>query len=154
GATGATGAGHTLVLKTGTDSVSGDNTVNNDDQLFLAMGANEIWEFEAFIIASVGASNDPDFKFTFAVPTGATINWVATRQKDSDANSGGLVPVTASGTERNVNMDNNDVFFVRVRGIVQNGSNAGNLQFQWAQNNANATATSVQINSFLKAGKF
>jgi hypothetical protein len=134
--------------------VSLDNTVNDDDELFLAMGPNEAWEFEALVIASVGNDNAPDFRFTFAVPTGATIRWVATQQEDSDVNSSGQVPVLASGTERTINMMANDTFFVRVRGVVQTAGTGGNLQFQWAQGNSNATPTSVQVNSFLKAGKF
>jgi len=134
--------------------VTNDATVNNDDELFLAMGANEAWEFEAFVIASVGNDNAPDFRFTFAVPSGATIRWVATQQKDSDPNVTGQVPVLASGIERTVNMSGNDVFFVQVRGVVQTAGTGGNLQFQWAQGSAHATPTSVQLNSFLKAGKF
>jgi hypothetical protein len=134
--------------------VNNDNTVNNDDELFISMGANEAWEFEAFVIASVGTSAAPDFKFTFAVPAGATIRWVASHQQDTDQNETSLIPVSASGTERTADMGNSAVHVVRVRGFVQTAGTGGNLQFQWAQANANAVFTTVQANSFLKAGKF
>jgi hypothetical protein len=51
-------------------------------------------------------------------------------------------------------MGNSAVHVVRVRGFVQTAGTGGNLQFQWAQANANAVFTTVQANSFLKAGKF
>jgi hypothetical protein len=36
-------------------------------------------------------------------------------------------------------------------GIVANGANAGNLQFQHAQNTSEATNSTRQANSFLRA---
>jgi hypothetical protein len=67
---------------------------------------------------------------------------------------GHQLPVLGSGDERTINMGPNNVYFLRVRGIVQTAGTGGNLQFQWSQANSNAVATSVLVNSFLKAGKF
>jgi len=43
---------------------------------------------------------------------------------------------------------------VKLSGIVVNGSNAGDLQLQWAQNTSNGTSVTVQQRSFLLGSKF
>ena len=44
--------------------------------------------------------------------------------------------------------------FVDISFIVVNGSTAGDLQFQWAQNTSNSTAVKVEQRSFLLGSKF
>jgi hypothetical protein len=154
GPEGPAGAGHTLIRKAANESVTNSTTLQNDDHLVLAMGANEAWEFEAWILAGVGNSGTPDFKYTFAAPAGSTINWVASHQQVASTAQTNVAMVTASGTTVNIDMTSNQTYLVRVRGVVVTGGTAGNLQLQWAQNALNAVATTVQANSFLKAGKF
>ncbi len=137
--------------KTSTQSITSSTTLTNDTALVLAMAANDTWEFEAFILCT-SSSSTPDIKYTFTVPTGATITWVSDFQEGSGLTNNNIV--TSSGTSVNnaITAGSNDI--IRVRGVVTNGSNAGNLQFQWSQNSSNGNATQVLSNSFIKAGKF
>ncbi len=152
GPTGATGAGHTLVRKTADENVTNSTTLQNDDHLFVAMAANDVWEFEA-VVYFTSTSNTPDFKATFTVPTGATIRWYAEfRETDGGTATGALI--NASATTTAYDMTGNQSAVMRARGVVINGANAGNLQMQWAQNASSGTAMTVQSGSFLKAGKF
>jgi len=134
---------------------AGQNTgsaVQNDDHLFITLGANETWDFEAFIIATSTASN-PDIKVTFTAPTGAgtTLIWTAEKQEGANLEIASLV--TASGTERNFTIGANATIIFRVKGVVATAGTAGSLQFRWAQNTAHGTSTTVLANSFLKATK-
>jgi hypothetical protein len=62
--------------------------------------------------------------------------------------------VTASGTANTLSIAAGGTYLIRIRGLVANSTTAGTLQFEWAQNASNATATQVLSNSFLKAGSF
>lgn len=141
----------TLVRKTANESVTSSTSLQNDDHLVLALGANESWEFDAFVFCTSG-SNTPDIKFAFTVPTGTTLNWVSEFQEGSTVSNNSLI--TASGTSVNNAITSGSTDLIRIRGVVTTGANAGNLQFQWAQNSSNGTSTQVLANSYLKAGKF
>jgi hypothetical protein len=118
------------------------------------MAANEVWEFEAYVICTTNNDSGPDIKYTFTVPTGATINWVSTFQDSVNAQSDKQV-VTASGTSIvGAISAGTPSCVMRARGIVVNGGTAGNLQFQWAQSSSDTSFTRVQTNSYIKAGKF
>jgi hypothetical protein len=145
------------VLKTTNESVTSSTTFQNDDHLVLTLGANETWEFEGWIVASVGNNNAPDFKYRFVLPAGASIIYNRTHQLTTASSASEFALVTAASgasSEFSIDMASNNVFLVRVRGVVTNGNTAGNLQFQWAQNSSHSTATTVQAGSFIKAGKF
>ena len=151
GPQGPAGAGNTLVRKTADESVTSSTTLQNDDHLSLEVGANETWEFEAFILAT-SSSQTPDLKFTFTVPTGTSIDWTANSVDSSAASS--YPPVSASGTSVSPAISANAMMVVRVRGVLTVGSTAGSLQLQWSQNQSNNNAVTVKARSFLKGGKF
>jgi hypothetical protein len=151
GPEGPVGAGHTLIRKTASESVTNNATPQNDDHLVLAIAGNEVWEFEAFILCT-STSNAPDIKFTFTAPAGATISWLSSYNESTNLTNNALI--SASGTTANNAITGGSTGVIRVRGVVVNGATAGNLQFQWSQNSSNGTATQVLTNSFMKAGKF
>jgi hypothetical protein len=62
-----------VVRKTANETVSWSASLQNDDHLTFNIGANETWVVTYHIIATTqSASATPDFKFGFAVPSGAT----------------------------------------------------------------------------------
>ena len=92
-----------------------------------------------------------DIKVTFIFPSGGTIYWQGNIVNVTSSSQSGVI--TASGTTFTADTSGNSL--VRFRGVIQNGSTAGNLQFQFAQNVADATTpTVVKALSFLKSGKF
>lgn len=119
-------------------------TLTNDSELAFAIGANETWAFR--FIVSANAGTGPDIKFAVTAPGGATCdaNLIDHEAAVSIANiacgvSTGLV--TGTGLP--------DVY--EITGTVRNGGTAGTVNLQWAQNTANATATTVFAGSFLHA---
>jgi len=159
GATGATGptgpAGSVFdfkLRKTADESVASSTTLQNDDTLKIALAANDAVEFSGMLFVS-STSSTPDIKVTFTVPSGATVRWFAEWfQTGSTYQNSGLV--IASGTTASFTVAANTLGTVKFSGIVVNGSTAGDLQFQWAQNASNSAAVKVEQRSFLLGSKF
>jgi hypothetical protein len=155
GATGATGPAGSVfdykLRKTADESVSSSTTLQNDDVLKIALAASDAVEFSAVMFVS-STSSTPDFKMTFTVPSGASVRWLA--EYFDGANYQGSSVITGSGTTVAFGVAANVVGMVKLSGIVVNGSNAGDLQLQWAQNTSNGTAVKVEQRSFLLGSKF
>lgn len=161
GPTGAPGAvgpqgpagdsGQVRVRKAPRTSTASDTSVNDDPHLLVAVGTNEIWDVEAFIIAT-SSSSTPDIKITFNVPTGATIIWTSEKQKGTGVTISNLV--TTSADEENFSIAANATIIFRVKGTVSTTATSGNLMFRGAQNSCNGTATQVLVNSWMKSTKF
>jgi len=137
--------------KTADESVSSSTTLQNDDVLKIALAASDAVEFSAVMFVS-STSSTPDFKMAFTVPSGASVRWMA--EYFDGANYQGSSVITGSGTTVNFAVAANTLGMVKLSGIVVNGSNAGDLQLQWAQNTSNGTSVTVQQRSFLLGSKF
>ncbi len=139
----------TIVRKTADETVNNSDTLQNDDELLLAVAVNEVWTFFMWFVFNSGTT--PDFKFTFTVPTNGSLKTIF----------GGDVAVTTVTTAiaENTGTDVRDVAGVGadraylIWGKYVGGDTAGNIQFQWAQNVANASNTIVRANSFMIAHK-
>ncbi|MBI3273623.1 MAG: hypothetical protein HYZ69_00610, partial [Candidatus Colwellbacteria bacterium] len=133
------------------ETVNNSATLQNDDALFLAMAANETWFFFLYF-ATVGNST-ADFKFAFTIPSGATMRWSRDLFKiHTDSTTQFSASVTTSGGTDSFDGNASEIGSY-LAGVVVNGSTAGNLQFQWAQNTATAVDTKVLTNSYLEAHK-
>lgn len=144
----------TLVRKTSDESVTNSTNVQSDDQLSLAIGANETWEFEYFLIAS-SSSTARDIKYTLSMRNAGdtadvsvtSIAWTSNVQNGAD-----ISQITSNSATATAAVDDS-INFIRIRGVVTSNG-AGTLRLRWAQNSSGSQATVVQANSFLKAGKF
>lgn len=138
-----------LAAKGADEIVNNSTTLQNDDDLFIALGANETWKFFAFLLYENNSSGGADdLKVGWTVPSGATIRWMPqglnatnTFYSDHDAYSGGTAAFGTSTIER----------IALMHGFVFTSTTAGNLQLQWAQGVASATDLRVQRGSFLEA---
>ncbi|MBI4496319.1 MAG: hypothetical protein HY689_00235 [Chloroflexi bacterium] len=135
-----------IVRKTSDETVNNSNTLQNDDELFHALAANEVWEFRCLILRSY-TDGTPDIKVAFTVPTGATLTWRTVTRAAGSATTD-ETPVGASGSAASQESIVSPMLMV-LEGLVINGANAGNLQLQWAQNTAHASDTKVLANSVL-----
>jgi hypothetical protein len=139
------------IIKTSDETVT-NNTLQDDNELFLAMAANETWYF-TLSIGHIGNAT-ADFKYSITVPTGATLRWGCTGALVDQA--GVLTEcqsITTSGSlGARISGATTDRHFMAF-GVVVNGSTAGNLQFQWAQDTTTAVDTKVLTNSYLEAHK-
>lgn len=137
------GVSPTIVLKTSNEIVNNSTTLQNDDELLLAIGANEKWLVKVHI--NVSGSQDSDFKWTFIAPTGATGYWCVPQGGQLVRAFAEVVDTTIAGT-----FEQYVIHFPFVITIL-NGSNAGNLQLQWCQNTAVVENTTVKKDSSLIA---
>lgn len=125
------------VNKTADETVNNSDTFQNDDELLLAIGANEVWAFELYLLSSSSAV--ADYKGKFVGPSGATVyaQFASSNHLPADQT---LVGVGRVGG-----------VFQKWHGVIINGATAGNLQFQWAQDAAEASDTKVLAGSCLVA---
>lgn len=134
--------------KSADETVNGSATVQDDNDLFFAVAAGETWVCEFHLSITTGAT--PDFKFAITVPSGATVTYSVLAL--SGANVANLNPsrATASGAELTL-ISTPGVIDALVRAVVVNGATAGNVQLRWAQNTSDASNTTVEDGSWLRA---
>lgn len=146
---GFTGVGDRIIVrKTADETVNNSTTLQNDDELLLAVGANEIWVIRLAII-TISVSDTPDVKIAVTVPTGASFNGMLFYHNAAfgDAHD----EVTAATAARVVGATTGAYFEAILEGVIVVGATAGNFQLQWAQNVATAEDTTVKANSYLIA---
>ncbi len=121
-------------------------TLQADDELSFSIGANETWNYRFLLHITMNAT--PDIKFSVSAPTGATCvngfsdfeNAISVANVACGVSSGNIAGVTAT-----------DVY--EVSGSITNGSTAGTVTLNWAQNTANAANTIVRAGSYVEASR-
>jgi hypothetical protein len=141
-----------IVRKTSNESVNASTTLQDDDELLFAIGASEVWAWEAEIWYD--AADAANFKFAYTVPTSASLRWADIGSDSGDAASPGVAVTTVSGTARTASATGvGTTRHTRHSGVVVNSTNAGNVTLQWAQNTSNVSNATVQANSIIKCWK-
>ncbi|MFG2380550.1 hypothetical protein [Streptomyces avermitilis] len=134
-----TGVGQVqFARKTADQSKTSTTTLGNDTHLFLPVVANATYSLFLLCVFSGGTTGD--IKFDWAVPSGTVLRW-ADQTGASGLNTDVDVYSAPGGTTQ--------VAF-QIWATVVTSSTAGNLQFRWAQNASDATATIVRANSMLQ----
>lgn len=143
---------HLLVRKSSDESVTSSTTLQDDDELKFAIGANEKWVAD-FWIAGYSSSGTPDMKVAINIPSGATVTYWVVTSPSSQPSSGDLCSklATSPGTAFVCPLDQNGPHGYMVHVSVSNSTTAGDVVLQWAQNTSNATATTVKAGSSLEA---
>lgn len=136
-------------VKTADQSRTSSTALTDETHLQSTIGPNETWIFTwllSCVFSAVG-----QLKVAVVVPSGATLLAVA------EMHPNGIVPAfgvaTASGTGIPLVSALSTSGVVRVTATVANGSTAGTVKLQIAQNTSDGTATTVQANSNLVAVK-
>ncbi|MBL7998705.1 MAG: hypothetical protein JNL32_08725 [Candidatus Kapabacteria bacterium] len=138
--------GTDIVYKTSSETVTSSTTLQNDDHLFMAIGANEVWQYE-FVVHVTG--NPGSIKFAITHPAGASMRFGC--QMDNELSEDEYEHINVSGTATTTwfNIVDAGTIFV-IKGLVVNSTTAGNVRLQWAQNSSNGTGTSVLNLSYMK----
>ena len=125
----------------------GDNALKNDDTLSFPIGVNQrvIGEF----VIAYYAHSVKDFHNKLVGPTGSTIVW------GYDGSNNGDVEVSNAGEASDATViweettGDNDVGFIKISFIIENGSTAGTVNYQWA---ALETTGDAANKVYIKAG--
>lgn len=141
----------TTVYKTADENVNNSNVLQNDDHLSLAIGASEVWGFQLYLFGH--GDGDADFKWDFTVPASATGRHAGSIIPQSVATDDNVA--TAIGTSITLDIAGtiDREFSLNIWGLVVNSTNAGTLQFRWAQGTTDATDTKLYTGSFMVAHK-
>jgi hypothetical protein len=113
--------------KTADETINNSAVLQDDNELFVAVGASKIYLLNLDIVQSSGTS--PDFKFTFTLPSGGSgyLNVFAHAETNVVTTLVGLPTDTfaLAGVAANAS--------VKVTGYITTSA-AGTVQLQWAQN--------------------
>jgi hypothetical protein len=132
------------VYKAANQTVNNSTTIQDDDDLVMALGANEVWGFQ--MLFYVDSTSAADFKCAFSIPAGASGFYRGAAQNGATEAGWLLDDLT---TEQPVGHNTADDSVYHIVGVVINGANAGNLQFRWAQSTMTAVNTIVRAGSWL-----
>lgn len=132
--------------KTADETVNNSNVLQNDDQLYLPVLANEAWAFTA--VLKFAFNSNADFKIAFTVPAAGAAEYAvisASMAVGAWAQQYVSAPTAISILSPSTYAD----AFMIVKGVYRGGANAGNLQLQWAQNTAHASDAKVLLGSHI-----
>ncbi|MBS1904501.1 MAG: hypothetical protein JSS75_12405 [Bacteroidetes bacterium] len=144
-----TGTAPEYAIKSADQSIANSATLTNDNDLSLAIGANETWEVSGELIAT-SASTTPDIKIAFTVPSGATLRiWLTGRVEDATTTEESRT-LSSSGVGKSISITTSAATLIHFQGWVQNSSTSGNVTMQWAQNTSSGTAVVLKADSYMK----
>lgn len=136
--------------KTATESVTSSTTLQNDDDLVLAVEANSTYLLDMMLFYDGATAGD--FKMSFTGPTGYSVDYHHTGAATALAGTSGdidyrlIVETDTLGVGAN---GAGTTLVIHVMGIVVIDATAGSLQLQWAQFASSATATRLFANSYM-----
>lgn len=131
--------------KTSDETVNNSTTLQDDNELFVSVAANQVYKLHLMVGYSSGTT--PDFKINFSLPSGATM-------PRSSFITGGTGAAVQHGTFTGASVVGIDGqgsdASLQIWGTVVMGSTAGTVTLQWAQNTLNASDTIVRSGSTLE----
>lgn len=143
-----------VVVRRSSDSAARNSgntgtTLTDDDQLRFAIGANEVWWIQAFLLANA-ASTAIDFKYGWSVPVGATMTWGDFTATVWVSGGVGVNPSALVGAGTALSRGTlAGTSGVAAAGVVVNGATAGTVVLQWAQSTSDSGDLKVMANSLL-----
>lgn len=130
------------LVKAASETVNNSATLQNDDDLVIAVEASAIYQVAGVITFSSGTT--PDFKFGWTVPSGTIIDGVVT-DLPNGAGTNEIKTFSESGSTL-LSATGSDVAASILFTIVTS-STAGSVQLQWAQNTMDASNTVLRAGS-------
>lgn len=145
------GTALTIKRKSADESVNTTTTLQDDNDLTVAIGANEEWA--GTLYASVGSNtNLTGLKVAFTSPSGSSILYtaiIAGNVANNVIGGNGVASGTAIDATTTVLTGSNNCNVV-AHVWVLNGGTPGNVTFQWTQSTSNGANTTVRKGSMLQ----
>jgi hypothetical protein len=124
-----------LIVKTADETLAGNgnNTLQNDDELFFSVGANKTYFVE--LAAYCESTSSDGFKLDFTGPSGATMNAQISRvARNSTAQSVfDLYQNIAIATTQSITLSGSNEYWLNCAIILTTSSTAGTFQFRWSR---------------------
>ncbi|MBA7541425.1 hypothetical protein ES705_33738 [subsurface metagenome] len=147
-----------IAHKAADQAVNNSVVLVNDDHLLFTLVPNAVYLVELYFLQQ-SVSVNSNFKSGWSYPAGCSIQWGIMKDPSTagyaQAWRGVAVTKNAARATTESESDNCAAFIgtqaLRIIALVINGANAGNLNFQWAQDTAVAEDTKVLENSCLIA---
>lgn len=139
------------VVKGADQPVTSSTALQNDDALYVPLAANTQWIFIAMVEYTGDATGSGGILFTFTTPSGSTLTWSQLYMGSSVSTPSMSGTGSGSGQTRSAETNGSAQVPMWIMGSVTVGATAGNLQFEWAQNASDTTATVVKAGSFVAA---
>lgn len=145
-----------IIVKEQDESIAND-TLQDDNEFWFNINANDVWVFEMVLFVNSGTSNAPDIKWDFTLPSGATIKYgVQALSSASTAINGtqfifGVTSAATPGSAGVLTTATIETMPVYINGTIRAGSAGGIVQFRWAQLvTTGGSPTVVRADSYLK----
>lgn len=136
--------------KNSNQSIASNTTLQNDTALFVPVLANKTYEFALRLLYNGVGGGGGELKFGWSVPSGTTMVW-GLNYAVAPTLGLALVYGTQSSVLAGGANGTGNPLPLWMSGFITTSGTTGNVQFQWAQNTSNATATTVMIGSRLIA---
>lgn len=136
--------------KTSDETIISNATPQADNDLFVTLVANAVYEFRLRLLVNSGTT--PDFRMSWSFPTGTTMSYdlfegetlgAATNVIQGPYIQTDVPPISTGGSDQPWVAE----------GLVIVGSTAGTLQSLWAQNTLTASNTIVRAGSYLRLNR-
>jgi hypothetical protein len=140
------------VIKPADQSLASSTVPVNDLHLILPLLVNTTYWLEIFL--RYDTIQAADLSITWAVPAGTNLYWthggLGLSAPDAlHTISRSALETTSIGLPGGAAVGAGTTTIVIGEGLVVSGGTPGNLQFKWAQNTSNATASKMQVGSSL-----
>jgi hypothetical protein len=154
---GGGGGGATYIVKSADETVTSSTTMQNDDELSFSVDASAVYIVDLVLYVASGASNTPDIKTGWTLPTSAT---VTITQLMYDVGATGTTAVSIGHRYQNTSPSTaqpagvltsatQPISAVVQRVVIRTAGTSGTAQLQWAQNTSDGTGTTVKQDSYL-----
>lgn len=145
---GGNGGSAVQVVKLVDETVNNVSAYQDDDELFISLDANGVYEFEALIFMTTDIA--PDFQFLWDLADGTYDFKFAVWESDSTVTWDSHTEV---GPGDSIVVANINEHFMSSKGIIIVGGTGGIFKLQWAQLISDAASTTVKANSYMKLNK-
>lgn len=142
-----------FAVKTADEGVTSSTTLQNDDELVIAVSASAKYIMDGYLLYTGAADPAGGLKMGWTGPSGAAMSWTnfGVNQNGSPSLVNyNVVAESLAGGRGVATNTTSTTMSCRPTGILTVGVTAGNLQLQWAQGTSNATATTVKTGSWLR----
>lgn len=148
------GAGTVFIVAASDETVTSDNTPQDDDELFFTADATGTYVIQMTLFFNSGTSTTPDALMTWTLPAGATITWAildftATALSLTNVQNGARYRATTAFSAGVLSTATIDTSPALINATVVMGGTGGTVQFQWSQNTSSGTGTVRRADSWM-----